>query len=70
VKAGAKHGLGVDIDPQRIKEANENAKTAGVTDKVEFQETDLFTMDFKDRDGADDVPPAERQHEAAAEDPG
>src|SRR4051812_25709288 len=48
VKAGAKHGLGVDIDPQRIKEANENAKTAGVTDKVEFKEADLFTMDFKD----------------------
>ena len=48
VKAGAKRGLGVDIDPQRIKEANENAKAAGVTDKVEFKEADLFTMDFKD----------------------
>jgi SAM-dependent methyltransferase len=48
VKAGAKRGLGVDIDPQRIKEANENAKAAGVTDKVEFKEADLFKMDFKD----------------------
>ena len=48
VKAGAKRGLGVDIDPQRIKEANENAKAAGVTEKVEFKEADLFTMDFKD----------------------
>jgi SAM-dependent methyltransferase len=48
VKAGAKRGLGVDIDPERIKEANENAKAAGVTDKVEFKEADLFTMDFKD----------------------
>jgi SAM-dependent methyltransferase len=48
VKAGAKRGLGVDIDPQRIKEANENAKAAGVTDKVQFLEKDLFTMDFKD----------------------
>jgi SAM-dependent methyltransferase len=48
VKAGAKRGLGVDIDPQRIKEANENAKAAGVTDKVEFQVKDLFTMEFKD----------------------
>ena len=48
VKAGAKRGLGVDIDPERIKEANENAKTAGVTDKVKFEEKDLFTMDFKD----------------------
>jgi SAM-dependent methyltransferase len=48
VKAGAKQGLGVDIDPERIKEANENAKAAGVTDKVKFIEADLFTMDFKD----------------------
>jgi predicted RNA methylase len=26
VKKGAKKGIGVDIDPQRIKESNENAK--------------------------------------------
>ena len=47
VKAGAKQGLGVDIDPQRIKEANENAQQAGVTDKVKFVIEDLFKMDFK-----------------------
>jgi SAM-dependent methyltransferase len=44
-KYGAK-GVGVDIDPQRIKESNENAKSAGVTDKVKFSIKDLFTMEF------------------------
>ena len=44
-KYGAR-GVGVDIDPQRIKESNENAKSAGVTDKVKFSIKDLFTMDF------------------------
>ena len=39
-------GVGVDIDPQRIKEANENAKKAKVADKVKFVEGDLFEMDF------------------------
>jgi len=39
-------GLGVDIDPQRIKEANENAQKAGVTDKVKFVLGDLFEMDL------------------------
>jgi SAM-dependent methyltransferase len=41
-------GVGVDIDPQRIKESNENAKSAGVTDKVKFSIKDLFTMEFGD----------------------
>ena len=48
-KYGAK-GIGVDIDPERIKESNDNAKTAGVTDKVKFIQKDLFTMDFADCD--------------------
>jgi SAM-dependent methyltransferase len=46
-KYGAR-GVGIDIDPQRIAEANENAKTAGVTDKVRFLNQDLFTSDFKE----------------------
>jgi tRNA G37 N-methylase Trm5 len=46
-KYGAR-GIGIDIDPQRIYEANENAKTAGVTDKVTFLLQDLFTTDFSD----------------------
>ncbi|MGE5647872.1 MAG: class I SAM-dependent methyltransferase [Acidobacteriota bacterium] len=40
------HAVGVDINPERIKEANENAKKAGVTDKVKFIEGDLFTADI------------------------
>jgi len=39
-------GIGVDIDPQRIKEANANAQAAGVTDKVKFIQADLFEMDL------------------------
>ncbi len=36
-------GVGIDIDPQRIREANENLKTAGVANKVKFLNQDLFT---------------------------
>jgi tRNA G37 N-methylase Trm5 len=39
-------GLGIDIDPQRIAEANRNAEQAGVTDKVEFIHGDLFEADL------------------------
>ena len=45
---GAKRAVGVDINPERIKEANENAKNAKVTDKVKFVEGDLFEQDFSD----------------------
>jgi SAM-dependent methyltransferase len=41
-------GIGIDIDPQRIKEANENAVKAGVTDKVKFLLQDLFESDFRE----------------------
>jgi SAM-dependent methyltransferase len=47
-KFGARRGVGVDIDPQRIRESNENARGAGVTDRVEFREQDLFQTDFKE----------------------
>jgi precorrin-6B methylase 2 len=43
-----KKGVGVDLDPVRIAEANENAKKAGVTDRVTFHQGDLFQMDFKE----------------------
>lgn len=45
-KFGAR-GMGVDLNPERIKEANENAKTAGVTDRVKFVEGNLFDFDVK-----------------------
>src|SRR5690606_29357943 len=46
-KYGAR-GFGVDINPQRIAEANANAKAAGVTDKVEFRRQDLFETKISD----------------------
>ncbi len=39
-------GIGVDIDPQRIKEANANAIAAKVTDRVKFVQGDLFQIDL------------------------
>ena len=39
-------GVGIDIDPQRIREATENLKTAGVADKVRFLNQDLFTTNI------------------------
>lgn len=40
------HGVGIDIDPQRIKEAKENAKKAEVENLVRFEENDLFKADI------------------------
>jgi precorrin-6B methylase 2 len=36
--------MGVDLNPDRIAEANENAKKAGVTDRVTFVQGNLFEM--------------------------
>ena len=41
-------GVGIDIDPERIAEAKENAKSAGVSDRVEFRQADLFKSNFGD----------------------
>lgn len=41
-------GTGIDIDPERIQEANANAQKAGVTDRVKFVQQDLFKTDFSD----------------------
>jgi uncharacterized protein (TIGR03000 family) len=43
-KNGAKRGVGVDLDPQRIKESKENAKKEGVEDKVEFRQADVLKL--------------------------
>jgi tRNA G37 N-methylase Trm5 len=40
--------VGIDIDPERIKEANANAKKAGVEKLVTFRQADLFTSDFRE----------------------
>jgi hypothetical protein len=39
-------GFGVDINPDRIKESNENARLAGVTDRVAFHQQNLFETDL------------------------
>ncbi len=39
-------GTGIDINPERIKEAKENARQANVTNKVTFREGNLFETDF------------------------
>ncbi len=41
-------GVGIEIDPQRVSEANENAQNSGVSDRVEFRQQDLFESDFSD----------------------
>lgn len=38
--------VGIDIDPQRIEEANAAAKEAGVTDRTKFILADLFEADI------------------------
>jgi cyclopropane fatty-acyl-phospholipid synthase-like methyltransferase len=39
-------GKGFDLNPKRIQEANENASSAGVKDRVEFIEKNLFDADI------------------------
>ena len=51
IAAAKKFGIravGIDIDPERIREANENARRAGVTQLVEFRQEDLFKADFRE----------------------
>jgi len=41
-------GVGIDIDPERIKESHHNARLAGMMDKVRFIEADLFEIDIRE----------------------
>jgi SAM-dependent methyltransferase len=41
-------GVCVDIDPLRITEAQENARKAGVAERIQFRNEDLFTTDLRD----------------------
>jgi SAM-dependent methyltransferase len=45
-KYGAR-GVGVDINPERIEEAEKNAREAGVAGRVNFIENDLFKADIR-----------------------
>jgi precorrin-6B methylase 2 len=41
-------GVGIDIDPIRIKESQENARKAGVMNRLTFRLEDLFTADIQE----------------------
>jgi SAM-dependent methyltransferase len=45
-KRGAR-GVGVDLDPERIKNARIKAAQAGVADRITFLQQDLFKTDIK-----------------------
>jgi SAM-dependent methyltransferase len=46
-KRGAR-GVGVDIDPDLVRESVENAEKAGVSDRVKFLQQDLFETDLRE----------------------
>ena len=46
-KSYGARGIGIDIDPQRIREARANAAAAGVDDRVKFIQGDLFETDLR-----------------------
>jgi SAM-dependent methyltransferase len=46
-KYGAR-GVGIEINPDLVKVAHENAMKAGVTDKVRFINEDMFEADIKE----------------------
>ena len=41
-------GVGIDIDPQRIRESRANAKAAGVEDRVKFRQEDATKVDISE----------------------
>jgi precorrin-6B methylase 2 len=47
-KYGITRGTGIDINPERIREANENLAKAGVGDRVRFINADLFESNLSD----------------------
>jgi predicted RNA methylase len=48
-KFGARRGVGVDIDAERVADSKENARKAGVEDRVEFRQGDVLKVeDLKD----------------------
>lgn len=51
VTAARKYGVravGIEIDPARVREANENARKNGVQKLVQFRQQDLFAADFRE----------------------
>jgi SAM-dependent methyltransferase len=48
VKKTGCRGVGIDIDPERIKESRANARAAGVQDRVRFLEQNFFASDIRE----------------------
>ncbi len=48
VKKYGARGVGIDLNPARVEEAEANAKAAGVSGKARFREGDLFKADFSE----------------------
>ena len=44
VKGGARRGVGVDIDPERVEESRANVKTAGLEDRIEIRLGDALDV--------------------------
>jgi SAM-dependent methyltransferase len=49
-RSNGARGFGVDIDPRRIRESNENARAAGVAGRVAFRRQDLFATPLAEAD--------------------
>lgn len=41
-------GVGIDVNPRRIREAQENARKNGVSDRVKFIQGDMFVEDISE----------------------
>jgi len=47
---GARRAVGIEIDPNHVRQSRENARKARVKGRVEFIQGDLFTTDFRQAD--------------------
>ena len=47
-KFNVARATGIEINPERIQEAEQNLKTSGVSDRVRFRNEDLFEANFSD----------------------
>ncbi|WP_088889319.1 SAM-dependent methyltransferase [Leptolyngbya ohadii] len=43
---GASRGVGIEIQPQLVTEANQKAQAEGISDRATFRQEDLFKTDF------------------------
>jgi uncharacterized protein (TIGR03000 family) len=44
VRAGARRGVGIDIDPERVAESNDNVKNAALQDRIEIRLGDALDI--------------------------